>query len=86
MANKAILNRQIQVLEGALMELRKAHNNIIAEINVKTQCEDCRKAKVERARQGRKKFDMMSASLLGAFTHTDYSAEPYKLFTKDPGA
>ena len=82
MASKQVLNRQVQVLETALKELRKAHNNLVNEINTKTQCEDCRKVKVARDRQGRKKFDMLSASLLGAFTHTDYSAEPYKLFSK----
>lgn len=83
MPSKQVLNRQVQILENALMELRKVHNNIIREINEKTHCEECKKIKVEIAKKRRRKFDMYSAALLGIYTHTDYSDEPYNLFPKN---
>jgi hypothetical protein len=86
MPNKAILNRQIQILEQSLRELTKAHNQIVNDINKKVRCEDCKKVMIEHAKKKRREFNKLSATLLGtiaAMGGTDYSAEPYKLFEKD---
>lgn len=78
--DKAKLNRKIQVLESALEDLTKAHNRIVDDINERVQCEECRKVKVEYAKTKKVKFAQLYATLLGAFTPTDYSQEPHKLF------
>lgn len=83
MANKAVLNRQIQVLENSLIELRKHNNKTIDDINNKIRCPECKKVMIEYAKKRKRQYDMLSATLLGAFTPTDYSAEPYKLFEKE---
>lgn len=83
MPSKQVLNRQIQVLENALIELSKAHNKIVNDINIKIRCEDCRKVMIEHVNQRNREFDKLSAMILGEFTHIDYSAEPYNLFPKN---
>lgn len=81
--NKAVLNRQIQVLENALIELRKLHNRTIDDINKYVKCEECKKVQIEYAKKRRKQFNRLSASLLGIFPQVDYSKAPYNLFDKE---
>lgn len=83
MSSKQVLNRQVQILENALKDLTKAHNKIIDDINKNTRCKECAKVKVEYAKRKNRDFNILTATLLRAFTHTDYSEEPYKLFEKE---
>jgi len=82
MPSKQVLNRQVQVLEDALIKLTKVHNNIINDINKKVRCEECRNVMIEHTKQESRKFNFISSSLLSVFNHVDYSASPYNLFKK----
>lgn len=83
MASKQVLNRQIQVLEQSLIELTKAHNEIIRDINNKVFCDDCKKAKIEYVKKRDREFNILTATLLGRITNVDYSSSPYNIFNKE---
>ena len=71
------------MLEDANKKLLRAHNQIINDINEKVHCDECRKRKIAHAKKQKRKFSLLYASLLGAYTHNDYSAHPEKLFDEE---
>ena len=81
--NKAILNRKIQVLENALKDLRTLHNRTIDDIKKNVRCPECRKVMFAHAKKRNREWLKLQATLLGAFTPTDYSQEPHKLFEEE---